>query len=216
MNRRRAGLALLLGPLAFSTVRLTAEAQQAGKVYRIGYLSAPSRASVEQVLQAFLRALRELGLVDGQNLIIEYRWADGKVERLPDLAAELVRQKVDLIVAPAGTAAQAAKKATSSIPIVMLFPIDPVALGLVASLNRPGGNVTGTTLSPGSEIFGKQLQILKEVSPHASRVAMLSNPADAGFTAQMKEVETAARSLGLRLQHVEARGPEDFDSAFAA
>jgi putative ABC transport system substrate-binding protein len=207
---------LLLGPLAFSSVPLAAEAQQAGKVYRIGYLSAPSRASVELVLQSFLRALRELGLVEGQNLIIEYRWADGKVDRLPDLAAELVRQKVDLIVAPAGTAAQAAKKATSSIPIVMLFPIDPVALGLVASLSRPGGNVTGTTLSPGSDIFGKQLQILKEVIPRASRVAMLSNPADSAFAVQMKEVETAARSLGLRLQHVEARGPEEFDSAFAA
>ena len=200
--------ALLVTPLA-------AEAQQARKVYRIGYLSAPTRASVEQALQAFLRKLRELGLVEGQNLIIEYRWADGKAERLPDLAAELVELKVDLIVAPAGSAALAAKKATSSIPIVMLFPADPVGLGLVASLGRPGGNVTGTTLSPGPEIFGKQLQILKEAIPRASRFAIVANPAEPGFTFQMSEVETAARALGVRLQHVDVRGPEDLDSAFA-
>ena len=195
---------------------MATRAQQAGKVYRIGYLSAPTRASVEQALQAFLRKLRELGWVEGQNLIIEYRWADGKAERLPDLAAELVRLKVDLIVAPAGSAALAAKKATSSIPIVMLFPADPVGLGLVASLGRPGGNVTGTTISPGPEIFGKQLQILKEAIPRASRFAIVANPAEPGFTVQLSEVETAARSLGIRLQHVEVRGPEDLDNAFAA
>lgn len=120
---------------------LAAEAQQAGKVYRIGYLSAPTRASVEQVLQAFLRKLRELGWVEGQNLIIEYRWAEGKVERLPDLAAELVRLNVELIVAPAVSAALAAKNATSSIPIVTIFPTDPVGMGLVASLRRPGANM---------------------------------------------------------------------------
>jgi putative tryptophan/tyrosine transport system substrate-binding protein len=206
----------LLAVVALLAAPLAAEAQQAGKVYRIGYLSVPTRASVEQVLQAFLRKLRELGWIEGQNLIIEYRWADGKVERLADLAADLVQRKVDLIVAPAGTAALAAKKATSSIPIVMMFPADPVDLGLVASLGRPGGNVTGTTLSPGLEIFGKQLQILKEAIPRASRVAILSNPGEAGFAVQIKEVETAARSLGIRIQHVEIRGPEEFDSAFAA
>jgi putative ABC transport system substrate-binding protein len=200
---------VILAPLA-------AEAQQAGKVRRIGYLSAPTRASVENALQAFLRTLRELGWVEGQNLIIEYRWAEGKVERLPDLAAELVRRKVDVIVAPAGSAALAAKNATSSIPIVMIFPTDPVEMGLVASLGRPGGNVTGTTFTPGPEIFGKQLQILKETIPHASRVAILWNPANPGSALQVREVEAAARSLRIRLQHVEARGPEEFDSAFAA
>jgi putative ABC transport system substrate-binding protein len=195
---------------------LAADAQQAGKVYRIGYLSAPTRASVEQALQAFLRALRDLGLVEGQNLVIEYRWADGKIERLPDLAAELVRLNVELIVAPAGSAALAAKKATSSIPIVMIFPSDPVGLGLVASLNRPGGNITGTTFTPGPDIFGKQLQLLKETIPHASRVAFLSNPADPSIALQKREVEAAARTLGIRLQHAESRGPEEFDAAFAA
>ena len=215
MNRRSAGLALLLG-LAFGAAPLAAEAQQAGRVYRVGYLSTPTRESVERGLEAFLRALRELGWVEGQNLIIEYRWAEGKVERLPDLAAELVRRKVDLIVAPAGSAALAAKNATSSIPIVMIFPSDPVEMGLVASLSRPGGNITGTTFTPGPEIFGKQLQILKEAIPHASRVAILWNPADPSFATQKREVEAAARSLRIRLQHVEARGPEEFDSAFSA
>jgi ABC-type uncharacterized transport system substrate-binding protein len=214
MNRRDS--VRLLVALGMGAFPLAARAQQAGKVYRIGYLSAPTRASVEQALLAFLRRLRELGWVEGQNLIIEYRWADGKAERLPDLAAELVQLKVDLIVAPAGSAALAAKKATSSIPIVMLFPADPVGLGLVASLARPGGNVTGTTISPGPEIFGKQLQILKEAIPRASRFAIVANPAEPGFTVQLNEVETAARSLGIRLQHLEVRGPEDLENAFAA
>jgi ABC-type uncharacterized transport system substrate-binding protein len=212
---RRIGLAVILS-LGLALTSLAVEAQQVGKVYRIGYLSAPTRASVENGLQAFLRALRELGWVEGQNLIIEYRWAEGNVERLPDLAADLVRREVDVIVAPAGSAVLAAKNATSSIPIVMIFPSDPVEMGLVASLRRPGGNVTGTTFTPGPAIFGKQLQILKEAIPRASRVAILSNPADRSFAFQMREVEAAARSLRIRLQHVKARGPEEFDSAFAA
>ncbi len=216
MNRRNAALALLLGPLVLGVASRAAEAQQAGKVRRIGYLSAPTRASVEQGVLSFLRALRELGWIEGQNLIIEYRWADGNIERLPALAAELVREKVDLIVAPAGTAALAAKKATSSIPIVMIFPADPVGLGLVASVRHPGGNVTGTSSTPSSEIFGKQLQLLKDAVPHAKRVAILVNPADLAFGSQVKEVETAARSLGIRIQRVEAHGPEEFERAFAA
>jgi putative ABC transport system substrate-binding protein len=205
----------MLGLLSLG-IPAAAVAQQAGRVYRIGYLSAPSRESVEHVVAAFLRTLRELGWVEGQNLIIEYRWAEGKVERLPDLATDLVKLKVDLIVAPAGSAALAAKNATTSIPIVMLFPSDPVQLGLVASLGRPGGNVTGTTFTPGPEIFGKQLQILKETIPNATRVAVLRNPADLGDAPQVTEVEAAARALGIRLLHVEAGGLEEFDAAFAA
>src|SRR5262249_38634133 len=173
-----AGLALLLAPLAFGVRPLAAYGQQPGKAYRLGYLSQPTRQSVEPGLQAFLRALRELGWIEGQNLIIEYRWADGNTERLPALAAELVGLKVDIIVAPAGTAALAAKNATSTIPIVMMFPAYPVESGLVASLSRPGGNVTGTTFTPSPEIFRKQLQILKEAVPHASRIAIFGNPAD--------------------------------------
>jgi putative ABC transport system substrate-binding protein len=215
MNRRSTGLALL-ALLAYGAAPIVARAQQAGKVYRIGYLSTPNRDSVKNGLDAFLRKLRELGWVEGQNLIIEYRWAEGKVDRLPGLAVELVRLKVDLIVAPAGSAALAAKNATSNIPIVMIFPADPVEMGLVASLGRPGGNITGTTYTAGPEIFGKQLQILKETIPRASRVSVLWNPADLSFVTQGKEVEAAARSLRIRLQHVEARGPEEFDTAFAA
>jgi putative ABC transport system substrate-binding protein len=213
MNRRTFACGMAIGMVASP---LVAYAQQAGKVYRVGYLSTPTRESVERGVQAFFRKLRDLGWVEGQNLAIEYRWAEGNVERLPDLAAELVRLNVDVIVAPAGSAALAAKAATSSIPIVMIFPSDPVEIGLVASLRRPGANITGTTFTPGPEIFGKQLQILKEAIPHASRVAILSNPADRSFALQMKEIEATAKSLRIRLQQVQARGPEEFDSAFAA
>jgi len=191
-------------------------AQQAGKVYRIGYLSTPTRESVARGVDAFLRRLHELGWVEGRNLVIEYRWAEGKVERLPELAADLVRRKVDVIVAPAGSAALAAKNATSRIPIVMIFPNDPVEMGLVASLSRPGGNITGTTFTTSSEIFGKQLQILKEAIPRVSRVAVLRNPADPSFSRQVGELDAAARSLNVHLQHLGARGPEEFDGAFAA
>ncbi len=216
MNRRSAGIALLLELLGVGVVPLAARAEEARKVYRVGYLSAPTRESVERGLDSFLRKLQELGWVEGQNLLIEYRWAEGQVERLPVLAAELVRRKVDLIVAPSGAAALAARNATSSIPIVMIFPSDPVELGLVASLRRPGGNVTGTTFTPNPAIWGKQLEILKEAIPRASRVAYLWNPPDAGLARQRREVETAARSLHVHLQYVEARGPDDFPGAFEA
>src|SRR5438876_1712871 len=214
MNRRNAGLALL-ALLTAGAAPVSVRAQ-AGKVYRSWYLRTPTREAVARGVDAFVRKLRELGWIDGKSLIIEYRWAEGNVERLPELAADLVRRKVDVIVAPAGSAALAAKNATSSIPIVMIFPSDPVETGLVASLSRPGGNITGTTFTAGPEIFGKQLQILKEAIPHASRVAILSNPADPSFALQVRVVEATARSLRIRLQHVDAKGPEEFDSAFAA
>ena len=201
--------ALLAAPLA-------AEAQQAGKVFRIGYLSAPTRESVEGVLGAFLRALHELGWIEGQNVVIEYRWAEGDLERLPRLAEDLVRHNVDVIVAPAASAALAAKHATSTIPIVMIFPNDPVGQGLVSSLRQPGGNVTGTTNTPISDMLGKRLQILKEAVPSATRMAIVYDPTDQAFSPATKGLEDAARSLGIQLQYVEARGPEDFDGAFAA
>ena len=216
MQRRRTGLALLLGLMAIGSVPLAAWAQQPGKVYRIGYLSQPTRASVERGVEAFVRTLRELGWIEGKNLVIEYRWADGDAERLPALAAELVRDNVDVIVAPAGTAALAAKNATTRIPIVMIFPSDPVGSGLVASLARPGANVTGTSYAAGPEIFGTQLQLLKEAVPKASRLAVLRNPADTGWAIQGKEVEAAARSLGIRIHYVDARNDKDLDGAFAA
>ncbi len=212
MNRRDSMAALM----AMGITPHAAHAQQKGRVYRIGYLSAPSRASVEGVVQSFLRALRELGWVEGQNLIIEYRWAEGKTERLPELAAELVQAKVELIVAPAGIAALAAKAATSSIPIVMIFPTDPVAQGLVASLSRPGGNVTGTATAHSTELYGKQLQLLNEIVPNASRIARLFDPAERNQAAEIKAVTSAAQSLNVSLQLVQTSGPEDFERAFVA
>ena len=213
VNRRdflNAAAALFAAPLAV-------EAQQATKVFRIGYLSAPTRESVQGILDAFLRALRELGWIEGQNVVIEYRWAEGDLERLPSLAEDLVRRNVDVIVTPAASAALAAKHATSRIPIVMIFPNDPIAQGLVSSLRQPGGNVTGTTNIPISDMLGKRLQILKEAVPNATRVAVVYDPTDQlGLSPPMKGLEAVAQSLRVKLQYVEARRPEDFDGAFAA
>jgi putative ABC transport system substrate-binding protein len=210
MNRRNAVFALAAGGL----MPLSAHAQPAGRIYRIGYLSTPTRKSVERVLESFLTALRNLGWVEGKNLLIEYRWAEGNVERLPALAAELVGLKVDLIVAPAATAVLAAKNATGSIPIVMIFPADPVASALVASMRRPGGNVTGTAGSAGLEFLGKQLQLMKEIMPRISRVAYLWVAANPDSQLHLKELEAAARSLRIQVQSLKARGPEDFENAF--
>lgn len=200
----------------FLTFPDAAGAQQAGKVYRIGYLSTPTRESVVRALEAFLDSLRKRGWSDGQNIAIEYRWAEGDVERLPSLASDLVARNVDLIVAPAASAAVAARKATASIPIVMMFPTDPVGLGLVASLSHPGGNVTGTTYAFGPGIMAKQLELLKEAVPQATRIAVLWNPVDPGSTPRMKDLlESSARAMRVRIQSLEARGPEDFERAFA-
>ena len=214
MNRRDATFAIALSP--FTLDAGPARAQATNRVVHLGYLSQPTRESVAKVLDAFLHALRDLGWIEGRNLTIEYRWAEGNAERLPELARELVQQKVDLIVAPSGSAALAAKGATSTIPIVMIFPADPVEIGLVTSLSRPGGNVTGTTYSAGQEIVGRQLQILREAIPRATRIAVLSNRLDPGWMSRLQELENAARSMHLRLQHCDAKGPADFDAAFAA
>jgi ABC-type uncharacterized transport system substrate-binding protein len=202
--------ALLVAPLA-------ADAQQAGKVPRIGFLGVTSPSDRPHHVDAFRQRLRELGWVEGQNIVIDYRYAEGRVDRLPDLAAELVRLKVDLIVASAGTqAATAAKNATETIPIVMIYVRDPVGNGLIASLARPGGNVTGVSGSAGLELFAKQLELLKETVPKIRRVAILSNPDNAYHQLAIREVNVAARSLGVQLQLLEARGPNEFDGAFAA
>ena len=193
MNRRKAVCTLAALGMAVPA----AWAQPAGKVYRIGYLSTPTRKSVERIVDSFLLALRNLGWVEGKNLLIEYRWADGNVERLPALAADLVRLKADLIVAPAVTAVRAAKNATTSIPIVMIFPNDPVASGFVASLRQPGGNITGTVGSAGLEIVGKQLQLLQEIDPRISRVTFLWDPTDADSAAYWQGLKEGR----LLLQH---------------
>ena len=207
---RTVSVGLLAAPLAV-------EAQQPGRVPRIGFLSVTSPSDRPPLLDAFRQGLRELGWVEGQNIVIDYRYAEGRVDRLPDLAAELVRLKVDLIVASAGTqGVTAAKNATETIPIVMIAVRDPVGTGLIASLARPGGNVTGVSGSAGLEIVAKQLELLKETVPKIRRVAILSNPANAYHQLAIREVNVAARSLGVQLQLLEARGPNEFDGAFAA
>ncbi len=208
---RLAGAALLLLALP-----LSAEAQPAGKVQRIAFLSSGSSKAPSPVLEGFRQGLGELGWVEGQNIVIDYRFADGH-DRLPALAAELVRLKVDIIVALATPATAVAKNATGTIPIVMIGAGDPVGSGFIASLARPGGNVTGLTYSgAGMAIFGKQLELLMEAVPKVSRVAILSNPTNPNHPAWMKEIKDAGRSLGVQLQLLEVRDPAEFDGAFAA
>ena len=190
---------------------LSAEAQRVGKVYRIGILANVSGG----IWGPFIEGLRDLGYVEGQNITIERRSSEGKYERLSGLAAELVRLKVDVIVAPANENVVAAKQATRTIPIVMAGSGDPVGSGLVASLARPGGNVTGLSISaPG--LAGKQLQLLKEIVPTVSKVAVHSNPTNRAVHSLLEEAKIAAQSLGVQLQILEARGPDEFQGAFAA
>jgi putative ABC transport system substrate-binding protein len=204
------GAVLLAAPLA-------TEAQQAGKVPRIGFL-ALNRAAYPHVHEVFRQGLHDLGYVEGRNVVIEYRDAGGKVERLPALAAELVALKVDVIVTGGGTpAALAAKQATKTTPIVFTGTADPVGSGLVTSLARPGGNVTGfSNIAP--ELVGKRLELLTQAVPGVSRVAVLWQPGAVGERTEkdlLKGAEGAARALGVRLQVVEARGPADIDRAFS-
>ena len=215
MRLRSIGLILTLA-LGLLVAPLPADAQQAAKVPRIGWLGGPTRESAEPFVQAFQRGLKDLGWVDGQNIVIEWRFAGGRAERLPDLAAELVRLQVDLIVVPSTPTALAAKNATKTIPLVTVGVGDPVGLGLVASLARPGGNITGLTSVVSPETAGKQLELLKEAVPKVSRVAVLWNPATPGTALFLKETEVASRALGVQLQSLEARSLNDFDSAFAA
>ena len=202
-------LSILAAPLA-------ADAQPTGKVYRIGLLLSGSAATPAPAVEAFREGLRELGWVEGQNIVIDYRFAESRFDRLPDLAAELVRLKVDVIAAGPTPPAVAAKNATGTIPIVMLGAAEPVELGLIASLARPGGNVTGLSWSVNLEIIGKGLQLLKETVPKIRLVAILWNPANPAHAIAIRDVKRAARSLGVQLQLLEARGPNEFDGAFAA
>jgi len=205
MRKKISDLALAAMLLALS---FPAEAQQPKKIPRIGYLtgvgSAPSKA--------FLQGLRDLGYIEGKNILIEFRTTEGKSERWPELAAELVRLKVDVIVANTAPAVIAAKNAMPTIPIVMRNVADPIALGLVASLAHPGGNITGiATLAP--ELSGKRLELLKEVIPKLSRVAFLSSPAK-GFRTSIKETEVVAQALGLQLQILQITGADELEGAF--
>jgi putative ABC transport system substrate-binding protein len=189
-------------------------AQQPAKVPKIGFLSAEVPAANFDVMEAFQRGLHNLGYAEGESLVVVYRFAEGNYNRLPDLAAELVRLKVDVIVVVTTPAALAAKRATGSIPVVFTQVSDPVASGLVRSLAHPGGNITGLSVI-GTDLAGKRLELLKEVVPRASRVAVLWDPGQPAGALQLKETETAARSLGVQAQRVEARGPDDFQSALS-
>ena len=214
MDRRRFLLTSLAGAIA---TPLVAEAQQAVKIARIGYLSPSPAAANPHLPKAFRQGLRDLGYVEGRNVVIEYRSAEGKLERLPDLAAELVALKVDVIVASSTVGALAAKQATRTLPIVFIGAADPVTSGLFTSLVRPGGYVTGSSnLAP--ELVGKCLEQLKQAVPGVSRVAVLWQPGGQGEGTNkdmLKGADVAARALGVRLQLVEARGREDFDGAFS-
>jgi ABC-type uncharacterized transport system substrate-binding protein len=202
------GAVLVAAPLA-------AEGQQAGKVYRLGLLFPFAPAPSEQKTSAILipAALRELGYIEGQNLIVERRYAEGKIDRFPGLARELVRLRVDVIVAITPAAIRAAKNATTTIPIVLYGNFDPIAAGFVASLARPGGNITGVLIAPGGTLAGKKLELLKDAVPQATRIALLA-PVDPDFSRQAEEAEKAARSLGMKLLVVEVRDG-DYDRAFA-
>jgi putative ABC transport system substrate-binding protein len=210
---RRAFITTLAGGLLAPA--LAAEAQQAGKVYRIGFLgNSGSTPNGARFVEAFRLGLREHGWIEGQNIVIEYRWAEGNLERLPALAAELVRLKVDLIVAASSTFVQPAKDATSTIPIVFSVHADPVGTRHVASLAHPGGNITGlATLQ--TDLGAKGLELLNATVPAAKRVAVLWNPSTPSHVPGLKAVEDAARALRLQLQSVGVRSPGELEGAFA-
>ena len=213
--RFRIACFFLAATLGILPTPLRADAQPSGKVPRIGFLGATFAASYAKPVETLRQGLRELGYVEGQNIHIEYQWAEGKYDRLADLAAELVRLKVNLIVTHGTPGARAAKLATTTIPIVMVGAGDPVGSGLVASLARPGGNVTGlSTIS--QQLSAKRLELLKETLPKASRVAFLWNPANPHHAADLEETQLAAKALRIALLPIGVKDPNEFESAFVA
>lgn len=210
MNRRDTVLALL----ALAAAPLAAEAQQARKVYRVGFLW-DSPAMFADAMQAFRVGLRDLGWVEGQNIVIEYRWSEGRYDRLPQLAEELVRLKVDVIIAPSSIYTGAAKRATSTIPIIFMSHADPIGSGHVSSLARPDGNITGLSLMM-TETNAKLLELLKAAVPGLSHVAVLWDPATPSHGPGLKAVEAASLTLGLQLKAMPVRSTAEFDSVFAA
>ena len=212
MDRRRFLVTSLAGTLV---APLAAGAQQAGKVYLIGYLGNASASAQAKRVESLRAGLRDRGYVEGKNIVIEFRWAEGRFERLPDLAVELVRLKVDVLVTAGTPGALAAKQATTTIPIVMVGIGDAVATGVVASLARPGGNITGSTDSV-PELMAKLLELLKEIMPRTRRVAVLLNPDNPQSGAPtFKAMESTAASLKVELEKFEPRGPSEFESVFS-
>jgi len=193
----------------------SADAQQPTTIPRIGFLITSSPSVIAPRMDAFRQGLRELGYVEGKNIVIERRHAEGKLDRLPTLAAELVRLNVDVIITSGPTATRPAKGATSTIPIVMTFDDDPVGSGFVASLARPGGNITGlSTLAP--EISGKQLELLKEIVPRLNRVAVIGTSTRQGTAQSLKELELAAGAFAVKVQYLDIPNPQDIETAFRA
>ncbi len=210
---RRAFIGVIAGGLLAAP--LAAEAQQAAKVPRIGFLGNSTAALEANLVGPFREGLRELGYVEGRNILIEYRWAEGQYERFPALIAELIALKVDVIVTAGTPAALAVKKATTSIPLVMAAVGDPIGVGLVASLARPGGNVTGlSAIAP--ELEGKRLELVREVVPKLSSIAVLWNPDNPFHAGSLKETRAAAQVLGIKVQLLGVRVSEEFPAAFAA
>jgi len=211
---KKAAVPILVAVILLTVAVLT-EAQQPTKVPRIGFLIASSRAVNAAREEAFLQGLRDLGYLEGKNIVIEWRSAEGKLDRLPALAAELVRLKVDVIVTAGPADTRAAKEATSTIPIVMTFDNDPVANGFVASLARPGGNITGlSTLAP--ELSGKRLELLKEIIPKLSRVAIVGDSKNPGNALELKEVRSAAEAFKMTLHSLDVVDPKEIEPAFRA
>ncbi|HKF74137.1 MAG TPA: ABC transporter substrate-binding protein [Stellaceae bacterium] len=192
---------------------LAAAAQTSPKIPRVGFIGGARPTETAHVFEAFRQGLRELGYVEGQTIMLEVRWAEGRLERIPELVAELVRLKVDVLVAANSSVSLAAKNATRTIPIV-IFAGDPVGLGLVVSLARPGGNLTGLSYF-NAQLNGKRVELIKELVPGLARLAVLRNPMVAIHAIFWQETEVAARKLGVVLQSLEVRGPEDFEAAFA-
>ncbi|HEV8532924.1 MAG TPA: ABC transporter substrate-binding protein [Methylomirabilota bacterium] len=221
--RRYSRRQLLQGSLALAAMILlfgcempSWPGQSTGKIPRIGFLAVGSREGRAFLIEGFLKGLREHGYVEGQNIVIEYRFSEGRNDRLPALAAELVDLKVKLIVASGSPASFAAKQATSTIPIVMgSLAAHPVETGLIASLARPGGNITGMT-EMASQLTGKRLELLKQTVPGLSRLAVFWNPPNPAYGPVLKELEAAAQTMGVKLQRLEVRVPEDFEGALGA
>jgi len=210
-NRKLVGIIALV--IAFAMCGAVAQAQQPGKVPRIGFLVASNSSANSDRIAAFRDGLRELGYMEGKNIIVEYRQAEGQLDRLPGLAAELVGRHVDVIVTAGPADTRAAKNATTTIPVVMTFDNDPVGNGFVASLARPGGNITGlSTLAP--ELSGKQLELLKEIVPKLSRAAVFGNSRNPGNTVAIREIELAGETLKVKLQKLDVVDPKDVKVAF--
>jgi putative tryptophan/tyrosine transport system substrate-binding protein len=209
--RRRAFITLVGGAVALP---MGVRAQETGKVYRIGYLGFGT--AIPQLQEIFRQGLRELGWREGHNIFIEYRYAEGRYDLLPGLAYELIQLKVDIIVASPTPAAMAAKEATQTIPIVGVGLDNPVQHGLIASLAHPGGNVTGLSYGPGPELFGKDLELVRELIPGLRHVAVLSNSVGPNHGLMISNVNAAAQSLGVSLLLLDVHGPDEFDGAFVA